>query len=131
MNKWLGVALAVVVVIAAIVIFNHPNKPAVTPTPTPAQKPTFDPKNPNFVMGSVTKVTPTAIDFKSGTSNDSAQISASTKLVKQVKDSKTGLLSVVPAVIGDFKANQQIVVYFTSSPQNGAYTADKIQIISQ
>ncbi len=90
---------------------------------------TFDPKNPNFVLGSITQISPTQIDFALGEQKYSAQISPQTKLVKQVKDGQT--LKVVDAVLSDFKTKQQIVVYFTKLPKDGVYQADKIQIVKE
>ncbi|OGE87988.1 MAG: hypothetical protein A3J07_02125 [Candidatus Doudnabacteria bacterium RIFCSPLOWO2_02_FULL_49_13] len=90
---------------------------------------TFDPKNPNFIMGTVSAVSATKIDFAEGANNYSAQISAETKLVKQAKDGKT--IKIVDATLADFKDKQQIVVYFSDPPKAGVYQADKIQIIGQ
>lgn len=90
---------------------------------------TFDPKNPNFVLGTVTQVSPSELEFKSGTATDTAKISSSTKLVKQVKVGTE--VKVVDATISDFKVGKLVVVYFTSPAQKGVYTADKIQIIGQ
>jgi radical SAM superfamily enzyme with C-terminal helix-hairpin-helix motif len=133
--KKIIIPLIAVVVIAAVTYALTQSKfktaPAGQKIPDYTQQTskTFDPKNPNFVLGNITKVSATQIDFTAGAQSFSAQISSQTKLVKQVKASK--LIKVVDAAISDFKNNQQIVVYFSNTPQNGVYQADKIQIISQ
>src|SRR3989344_4113182 len=63
----------------------------------------FDPQHPNFIMGKVAKASASEISFQSGTVDYTAQLSPSTKLVKQV--SVKGVVSVVDATLADFKTN--------------------------
>jgi len=125
------VAIAVVAIAVFILMQSksNPAAPATDSTLTPPQTGRdFDPQHPNFIMGKVQKVSSSQIDFQSGPVNYSAQISPTTKLVKQV--SVKGVVSVVDATLADFKTNSSIIVYFSSDPKNNVFQAEKVQIIN-
>ncbi len=130
-NKWILVAVAAVIVVAGVVVFTRPQKQAPTPASTTEQKSSFDPKNPGFTVGTVTKVQSDQIEFKIGPTTATAKIGSDTKLAKQVRDKTTKLITVVDATVADFKPGQDIVVSFSVPPKDGVYQADKIQIIAQ
>ncbi len=105
------------------------NHPGTVNTPATEEPETFDPRNPGWKVGSVTAVSGSKIEFQEGPNALVAEVSQQTKLVKQVKDAKTGVIQVVDAALSDFKPKTQIVVYYSSDAKNNTYQADKIQII--
>ncbi len=87
----------------------------------------FDPKNPNFIQGSVVSASAEKIEFKSSNVVYTTEVGPFTPLIKQVKLGQ--VYKNESAQISDFKANSLIVVYFDTPPQNNAYKATKIQLI--
>lgn len=128
--KKIGLAVAVVLILVAGVFFlgkkpvNNQND-AENSNSVTEQKP--DPsKMPDFILGKVEKIEGQKVFFKSGAEEKSVLVSASTQIIKQVKE-KDGYKN-VEAKLGDIKKGVQIVVYYQSI--NGSeYTANKIQIL--
>lgn len=127
MNKKLFISAAVVVL---LVLGGWLTYKAVKKTPPAIQNEEpkgFDPKNPNFIQGSVVSASAEKIEFKSSNVIYTTEVGAFTPLIKQVKEGQ--VYKNVSATISDFKTNSLIVVYFDSPPQNNIYKATRIQLI--
>lgn len=130
MKKWLLPSLVVIVVLGAVVyILTQPK----SQTPAEDQKATFDPQNPNFILGQVVSVADSSMQVKSGGETYTVAFGTATKLSKQV--TIEGVVSQADAVITDFKADATVVVYYEEGTGNENVSAGaiptKIQIISQ
>lgn len=129
-QKWALSAIVAVVAVAGIILIKQaPKNSATNPASqagTGQSKTTF---NPDFVLGIVVKAQSDQIEFKSGSNTDFAKISATTKLLKQVKVGTE--LKTVAATLTDFKAGQMITVYPKVAPMNNVYATDRVLILSQ
>src|SRR5690348_4333972 len=121
------VIVAVIVIVSAVYVASN-SKPKSSTSNSQAQ--TYDPKNPPFKYGVVTRSEADHILFQAGGQTLTAQIGKNTRLVKQVAE-KTGLIDQLPVTTDDFKPTSRIVVYFSTPPQNNVYAADQVQIIGQ
>lgn len=131
MKKWLLPLLLVIIAVAvAVVLLKEPKTNNQT---AQEEVETFDPQNPNFILGQVVSVSGNSMEIKSSGETYTVAIGSETKLLKQVMVEE--VLTPVDATVADFKANTTVVVYYSegsgSEKVSANATPSKIQIIAQ
>lgn len=131
MKKWLLLVLLVAVV-AGVAFFMMQEPKSDSPS-NEQQQETFDPQNPNFILGQVVTVSATSMEVKSGDNTYTVAIGSQTKLVKQVMVEE--VLTPVDAAVADFKPNSTVVIYYSegsgAEKVSANATPTKIQLIAQ